>query len=171
MSSDSHDSAEQRSIDRALGSDASAGPVAAEDAVAAAAIGQVVAPVALPAGSVGRLLDRVRAVGAGDTVVRRDEEAAWDEHPAPGVKVRILRRNEATRRVTLLLHMDPGARYPAHQHPGDEECYVIEGDLCTEKTVLRAGDYQFMPGGSQHGELWSVDGCRCIVTLTEAAAA
>ena len=49
----------------------------------------------------------------------------------------------------------PGARFPAHRHPGEEIIYVLEGTLEYEvegqpPVTLEAGDVLFVPAGVFH---------------------
>ena len=49
----------------------------------------------------------------------------------------------------------PGARFPAHRHPGEEIIYVLEGTLEYElegqpPVTLKAGEVLFVPSGVFH---------------------
>jgi quercetin dioxygenase-like cupin family protein len=48
------------------------------------------------------------------------------------------------------LKFEPGATYPAHNHPGGEEVFVIEGDVKLGKDRLSAGDYLYTPPQGKH---------------------
>ncbi|MBH9553061.1 cupin domain-containing protein [Inhella gelatinilytica] len=61
--------------------------------------------------------------------------------------------------VSLLARLQPGARVPAHPHGIDEECLMVEGDLFLGDVLLREGEYQFAPAGSQHGDLFADAPC------------
>jgi anti-sigma factor ChrR (cupin superfamily) len=65
---------------------------------------------------------------------------------------------------TFLLRLDPGAVIPQHLHHGAEECYVLEGELRTWDTVLRAGDFLRSPPGSDHAASRSEGGCLLLLT-------
>src|SRR5215471_636996 len=73
----------------------------------------------------------------------------WKPLAEPGVTgvfVKVLRFDKETGRApTILLKFDPGATYPAHNHPGGEEVFVIEGDISLGKDDLNVGDYLFTP--------------------------
>lgn len=107
---------------------------------------------------------RWRATGAPSQVV---VGAAGDFEPTdiPGIRVRRLFVDEPAGRVTMLVRMDPGTAYPAHRHAGQEECYVLEGDLEIGSEVeLHAGDYQCMAAGSFHPVQATRAGCLLFLT-------
>jgi len=60
---------------------------------------------------------------------------------------------------SYLVRLEPGARAPAHSHPGDEECVVLEGSLrYVGGSTLNAGDYEAVLAGARHTELVSDTG-------------
>lgn len=90
----------------------------------------------------------------------RAEEGPWEPTGCPGIEVRRLFLDPARDRVTMLVRMAPGAAYPAHRHGGDEECYVLSGDLRVgPDLVMRAGDFQRVPDGSRHPVQSTEGGC------------
>jgi|SRR5262249_46786913 len=92
----------------------------------------------------------------------------WRPLAEPGVSgvfVKALRFDKETRRApTILLKFDPGASYPAHNHPGGEEIFVIEGDLKLGKDHLFTGDYLYTPPNGKHAA-WSENGCVVLVNV------
>jgi quercetin dioxygenase-like cupin family protein len=40
--------------------------------------------------------------------------------------MKVLRLDESTRASSVLLRFEAGATFPAHNHPGGEEVYVLE---------------------------------------------
>jgi quercetin dioxygenase-like cupin family protein len=58
-----------------------------------------------------------------------------------GVSVKVLRRDEASGALTVLLRFDPGGHFPAHRHPAGEEVFVVEGEVRIGKERFRQGDY------------------------------
>jgi len=50
---------------------------------------------------------------------------------------------ETRRSPTFLLKFEAGATYPAHNHPGGEEVFVIKSDIRLGKDHLHTGDYLF----------------------------
>jgi ChrR Cupin-like domain len=75
-------------------------------------------------------------------------DAGWSDF-APGVRIRPLWESETRR--SLLVRMQPGARVAAHGHPLEEECLMLSGEAFVGDTLLRRGDYQLAPQGSEHG--------------------
>ena len=59
----------------------------------------------------------------------------------------------------------PGARFPAHHHGGDEECYVLSGSLYACGRKIGPGDFHHADGGSDHGELWTDEGCQVLLVV------
>lgn len=58
-----------------------------------------------------------------------------------------------------LVRLEPGARAPAHDHPGAEECIVLQGSVrYIGGSTLNAGDYEAVLPGAHHTELVSDTG-------------
>jgi len=53
----------------------------------------------------------------------------WQPTSAPGVFYKLLRSDRDTGAQTILLKFNAGAQFPAHNHPGGEEIFVIEGEI------------------------------------------
>ena len=112
------------------------------------------------------LMDRVRAATepAGFTFAwTRDDQ--WLPHPVPGIKMRILALNKRQGYATLLFDVAPGTRFPPHHHGGAEECYVVSGSLHTCGRKLVAGDFVHADANTDHGELWTDEGCQVILVV------
>ena len=94
----------------------------------------------------------------------------WQPLSEPGVSgvfLKALRFDEETRRApTILLKFDPGATYPAHNHPGGEEVFVLEGDLKLGKDHLYTGDYLYTSPNGRHA-VRSEGGCVVLVNVPE----
>lgn len=86
-------------------------------------------------------------------------------HPIAGIKMKILALNKERNYATLLLDVAPGTRFPAHHHGGAEECYVVSGSLFTCGRHLHAGDFVHADADTDHGELWTEEGCRVILVV------
>lgn len=83
-------------------------------------------------------------------------EAGW-EPLRHGVKIKPL--HKVGERMSMLVQFEPGARVPDHPHALGEECLMVQGELFLGDVLLREGEFQFAPGGSSHGELFSDVGC------------
>ena len=90
----------------------------------------------------------------------------WLPHPVPGVRMKVLGLNRQQGYATLLLDVAPGTRFPAHHHSSDEECCVISGSLVACGRRIGAGDFHHADAGSDHGELWTDEGCRVLLVVT-----
>lgn len=100
----------------------------------------------------------------------RSGQTAWlplDEPGVTGVSVKVLRYDRmAGRAPTILLKFEPGSSYPAHNHPGGEEIFVLEGDLRLGKDALVQGDYLYTAPGNRHA-VHSQGGCVVLVSVPE----
>jgi quercetin dioxygenase-like cupin family protein len=76
------------------------------------------------------------------------DDTHWSDF-APGVRIRPLWEGETRR--SLLVRMQPGASVGSHGHPLEEECLLLAGEAFVGDTLLRGGDYQLAPQGSEHG--------------------
>lgn len=92
-------------------------------------------------------------------------DGRWLPHPIPGIKMKILALNKDRQYATLLLDVAPGTRFPPHHHGGAEECYVVSGSLLTCGRHLHAGDFVHADADTDHGELWTEEGCRVILVV------
>lgn len=125
----------------------------------------------------GRLLDRARGnpapaqtwkgwssdVSGAAEYLARASEGVWEPTGFPGVETRRLFADPANDRATLLIRMAPGATYPSHRHRGPEECLVMEGDLLSGDTPMKAGDYRRAAAGSIDGVQSTRDGCLLLI--------
>lgn len=90
----------------------------------------------------------------------RAEEGKWHElHP--GVKLKLLYRDKTTQ--TFLLDIAPNTIVPSHDHPSNEECFVMRGEAFVGDVHLRAGDYHFAHQGSRHTGLRSEIGALFLI--------
>ena len=104
-----------------------------------------------------RILERAHASTLPDPhVTVRARGRRW-HNVAPGIDMQFLRR--ATDTATYLLRMAPGMSVPAHEHPHDEECLVLEGDVWLGNTHAFAGDYHLGRRGIPHGVIHTETGC------------
>lgn len=114
-----------------------------------------VVPVGRACGAVGSdqgalLFLRESTIAARDDDVPstiRDADAGWPEY-APGIRRRVLWQRDG--QAALLYHTQPGASVPHHTHGHDEECLMVQGELFLDDVLLREGDYQVAPAGTDH---------------------
>jgi hypothetical protein len=68
--------------------------------------------------------------------------------------------------VTSVVRYQPGASFPAHDHPGGEEILVLEGIFSDEHGDWPAGTYLLNPEGFRHSP-FSRQGCTLLVKLRQ----
>lgn len=96
---------------------------------------------------------------------RLASDADWLPHPVPGIRMKVLALNPSAGYAALLLDVAPGARFPAHHHTGAEECYVLSGSLFACDRRMTAGDFLHADANTDHGELWTEEGCRVLLVV------
>jgi quercetin dioxygenase-like cupin family protein len=121
-------------------------PADLEKALLAAIRAEAVEPERA-AGLKARILDRVRRESGAGTITLRAHEGEWIAL-GPKVEMKLLREDETSRSFLLRLH--PGAVLPAHGHPMEEECLVLEGEVQLGNVIARAGDFHLAPKGVPH---------------------
>lgn len=142
-----------------------------ESADALALLCRALTPVAPPRNVRKELLARIKsqerlAPALLSTV--RASEGAWRPLPFPGVSARELSVEPSRGVVTMLLRMSPGSIFPAHEHHGAEDCFVVEGSVRLGGMNLAAGDFQHADPGSGHGEIVSDTGCTLLLVVDRA---
>src|SRR5215470_10094224 len=93
---------------------------------------------------------------------RRWSEPAW-EQVAPGIECKILATDTERHRVSMLVRLAPGARYPPHTHAGVEELYLLDGELWIDGRRLVPGDYNYGAPGAGDESVRSDTGCTCVL--------
>jgi anti-sigma factor ChrR (cupin superfamily) len=68
--------------------------------------------------------------------------------------------------VTSVVRYEPGATFPAHDHPEGEEILVLEGIFSDEHGDWPAGTYLLNPEGFRHAP-FSREGCTLFVKLRQ----
>ncbi|MDG1237049.1 MAG: cupin domain-containing protein [Amylibacter sp.] len=72
--------------------------------------------------------------------------------------------NEVTGQGSYLMIMAPGTKCNPHRHNGDEEFFIVEGNLRDHDGHLySAGDFVSLACGSEHFSV-SPSGCKLVVT-------
>ena len=89
----------------------------------------------------------------------------WLAHPVPGIRMKVLAANRERGYTVLLLDVAAGARFPAHHHAGAEECFVISGSLFSCGRRISAGDFLHADPDTDHGELWTDEGCQVLLVV------
>ena len=74
-----------------------------------------------------------------------------------GVQITVLREHQGV--MSYLLRLAPGARLPAHRHPMDEECIVLEGTLKVGTRIeVGPGGYHLAHQGALHAPVSTLTG-------------
>jgi anti-sigma factor ChrR (cupin superfamily) len=98
---------------------------------------------------------------------RQWSEPAW-EQVAPGIECKLLASDAEAHRVSMLVRLAPGARYPAHTHAAIEELHLLDGELWIDERKLLPGDYNYGAPAAGDDLVWSETGCTCLlVTSTQ----
>jgi hypothetical protein len=89
----------------------------------------------------------------------------WVTGPAPGLRLKLLWRDEATGAYTRLLDVAPGWREPRLEHHDcSEEAFMLAGDMTMGALgTMRPGAYFFRPPGIRHGPMHSQAGAVILV--------
>jgi anti-sigma factor ChrR (cupin superfamily) len=92
-------------------------------------------------------------------------EPAWEE-VAPGIQVKILAKDTARNRVSMLVRLAPNTDYPPHTHAGVEELHLLHGELWIDERKLVPGDYNRAEPGTGDKRVWSETGCTCVLVTS-----
>lgn len=97
-----------------------------------------------------RVMQRVADADESHHTVAAD---AGDWQPfLDGVRIKVLRLQGEV--LSYLLQLAPGATLPAHRHPLDEECVVLEGRLCIgTRLEIGPGSYHLAHAGALHAPI------------------
>jgi anti-sigma factor ChrR (cupin superfamily) len=108
-----------------------------------------------------------RIAGEPGTVAWRAPQRPWREPDweavAPGIECKLLSTDSERHRVSMLVRLAPGARYPAHTHAGVEELHLLDGELWIDGRKLVPGDYNYGAPGAGDELVWSATGCTCVL--------
>lgn len=85
----------------------------------------------------------------GSKLIRVDQ-IPWTPWAMPGTHFKLLRVDDDSATVILLLKVDPHTPAPDHHHLGSAEAIVLEGCFSYDYGTIRTGDYVFEPGGCTH---------------------
>jgi len=109
-----------------------------------------------------RMLADARAQAPEGTRTLRAGEGEWlplDDK----IRIRVLHRDAAANRQTLLMRVAPGGRMPGHRHTQVEEFLVLEGECHIGTHRLRAGDMHVADAGSWHDDITTETGVLVLV--------
>jgi quercetin dioxygenase-like cupin family protein len=102
-----------------------------------------------------RLLERVADDDTSHLTIGADE-GSWQPF-SDGVSIKVL--NEKDGILSYLLRLAPGATLPAHRHPADEECLVLEGRLRVGTRIeVGPGAYHLAHAGALHARITAPSG-------------
>lgn len=102
-----------------------------------------------------KLLRRIAAASTDRHLTLADVAAGWQPF-GTGVSLKVLHESGGV--MSYLLRLAPGAALPAHRHPVDEECVVLEGEIRIGELRVRAGGFHLGRQGVLHDRLESEDG-------------
>lgn len=100
-----------------------------------------------------RLFQRI-AQSDGHIVAIQADSKTWKPF-LPGVSIKVLHKHADM--MSYLLRMEPGSSIPAHRHPHEEECVVLEGSIHIGEVALSAGGFLLVHEGVLHAELVAED--------------
>lgn len=98
----------------------------------------------------------------------RADDGAWEDI-YPGVTKRQLYADPHQGWRAVMIRMAPGATYPAHAHPGVEECLVLEGEFESGDVTVRQGDFHLAFPDRDHPEIFSQSGAVLYIRSVIAA--
>lgn len=105
--------------------------------------------------------------GAASQSIFAADASRWVD-VVPGVMRADLWNDRST--VSRFYRLEPGAELPAHDHSGDEECMMIDGEVFLGDILLCRGDYHIASAGSRHGMVSSDVGALLFVRCPSADA-
>lgn len=102
-----------------------------------------------------RVLQRIAGENTPHHITHPPGEAGWQPF-GDGVRIKVL--HEADGIMSYLLRLAPGASLPAHRHPVDEECVVLEGEVQIGSLRVAAGGFHLGRKDVLHDKLQSAGG-------------
>jgi anti-sigma factor ChrR (cupin superfamily) len=73
----------------------------------------------------------------------------WHE-PFPGMRMKVLYKDDAAKEATILFETQPGTIIPEHVHGGVEWAFILEGTMEDAEGTCTAGNFVLRPAGSRH---------------------
>ena len=84
----------------------------------------------------------------------------WHE-PFPGLRMKVLYKDDEAKEATILFETQPGTVIPEHVHGGVEWAFVLEGTMEDAEGICAAGNFVMRPAGSRH-EVRTPNGAKYI---------
>jgi len=94
-----------------------------------------------------------------------DDPRGWKELPVRGAWIKLLSLERDRGYAVLLGRLEAGVRYPAHEHLGSEQLFILTGDLHIGNRALGPGDFHHADAGTSHGVNYSEQGCTLLAVL------
>lgn len=73
----------------------------------------------------------------------------WHE-PFPGLRMKVLYKDDEAQEATILFETQPGYVIPEHVHGGVEWAFLLEGTMEDAEGICTAGNFVMRPAGSRH---------------------
>lgn len=102
-----------------------------------------------------RLLRRIAAEETPRHATVHPDPQAWSPF-GKGMQIKVLHQAEGV--MSYLVRMAPGSALPAHRHPVDEECVVLEGSVQIGELHVAAGGFHLGRKDVLHDRVSTVDG-------------
>lgn len=102
-----------------------------------------------------KLLRRIAAASTPQHLTAAPGPADWQPF-GEGLSIKVLHESEGI--MSYLLRLAPGAGLPAHRHPVDEECVVLEGEVQIGELRVGTGGFHLGRKDILHDSLCSAEG-------------
>jgi anti-sigma factor ChrR (cupin superfamily) len=136
------------------------GPDRPLDADIEALLDQAIEPAPLDAATQARikskLLRRIAQHTTDSHLTLKLAQGQWQPF-GRGLQIKVLNAAEGGV-LSYLVRMAAGSRLPAHRHPVDEECVVLEGEVRIGTLRIAAGGFHLGRKDVLHDDLHSVEG-------------
>ncbi len=110
--------------------------------------------------------DQMPSIAEGFSFVQAGDEKDWTPLPVAGAFFKLLSMDQSRGYAVVLGKLEPGTRYPAHDHIGPESILVLSGDLWIGDREMTAGDFHSAAAGTRHDVNSSRQGCTILAVLT-----